>query len=73
MCPCCCEFSLGEIAAYEICEICGWEDDGQDGQHADEVWGGPNGDYSLTEARENFNKYKTMYRSTDRRFKNDQN
>ncbi|WP_438349263.1 hypothetical protein ACP8HI_00785 [Paenibacillus sp. FA6] len=41
------------------------EDDGQDDPHADKVWGGPNSDYSLTEARGNFKKHYIMYR--DRR------
>lgn len=48
-------------ANYEICELCNWEDDGQDDESADEVWGGPNSDYSLTEARTNFLKYRVMY------------
>ncbi|WP_261769601.1 CPCC family cysteine-rich protein [Paenibacillus polysaccharolyticus] len=42
---------------WEICCLCNWEDDGQDDPHADEVWGGPNQDYSLAEARENFKKH----------------
>jgi hypothetical protein len=29
---------------------------------SDEVWGGPNGDYSLTEARKNFKENLIMYR-----------
>jgi hypothetical protein len=41
--------------------LCNWEDDGQDDPHADEIWGGPNQDYSLTEARLNFEKYMVMY------------
>ena len=53
-CPCCGYATLSELAAYEICRVCRWEDDGQDGDHADEVWGGPNRLLSLTEARRNF-------------------
>ncbi|MDT9721940.1 CPCC family cysteine-rich protein [Paenibacillus sp. ClWae2A] len=53
--------TLEERQGWEICCLCNWEDD----QHADEVWGGPNQDYSLTEARENFKKHYIMYR--DRR------
>jgi len=26
-CPCCGNKTLSEIDAYEICDICGWEDD----------------------------------------------
>ena len=60
-CPCCRYPTLDERGGYEICELCGWEDDGQDDPHADEVWGGPNGLYSLSEARSNFKKYLTQY------------
>ena len=63
-CPCCGYDTLVERVGYEICYLCNWEDDGQDDPHADEVWGGPNGDYSLSEARENFQKYGIMYRPT---------
>jgi hypothetical protein len=47
--------------AYEICAICRWEDDGQDDARADEVWGGPNGEYSLSAARANFVSHGYMY------------
>lgn len=53
-CPCCRCFTLGEPAGYSICPVCFWEDDGQNDPYADEVWGGPNSDLSLTAARENF-------------------
>ncbi|MCY8937862.1 CPCC family cysteine-rich protein [Peribacillus frigoritolerans] len=61
-CPCCGFPTLDERGGYDICELCNWEDDGQDDLYADEVWGGPNGDYSLSEARRNFNKHLIMYR-----------
>ena len=60
-CPCCSYPTLGERGGYEICHLCNWEDDGQDDPYADEVWGGPNGAYSLTQARENFKRYGSMY------------
>jgi hypothetical protein len=60
-CPCCGYLTLNSRANYEICELCNWEDDGQDNENADEVWGGPNSDYSLAEARANFLKYRIMY------------
>ncbi|WP_375374016.1 CPCC family cysteine-rich protein [Hymenobacter sublimis] len=50
-CPACGYPTLGERNSWEICTICRWEDDGQDEEEADEVWGGPNGGYSLTEWR----------------------
>ena len=53
-CPCCGNLTLGARKEYEICPVCFWEDDGQDDESADEVWGGPNGALSLTEARRNY-------------------
>lgn len=75
-CPCCGYPTINGRGAYEICPLCGWEDDGQDdvertlpgSPRPDAVVGGPNHDYSLTEARENFATYVTMYRPTDRDF-----
>jgi hypothetical protein len=67
VCPCCGYPTLSERGNYDICELCNWEDDGQDDPHADEVWGGPNGDYSLSEARQNFQQNLIMY-SPDKPF-----
>jgi hypothetical protein len=53
-CPCCRRLTLEESAAYDICRICAWEDDGQTDDRADEIRGGPNGSYSLSEARRLF-------------------
>ncbi len=64
-CPCCGYPELAERGGYEICGLCFWEDDDQDDHDADEVLGGPNGDYSLTECRENFSKHLTGYRPSD--------
>lgn len=55
-CPCCGYLTLGERAAYDLCPVCFWEDDGQDDPHADEVRGGPNGHLSLAAARANFQR-----------------
>jgi hypothetical protein len=60
-CPCCGYPTLGERGGCEICELCWWEDDGQDDIDADKVRGGPNHHYSLTEARSNFEQYLVMY------------
>jgi hypothetical protein len=62
LCPCCNMPTIGEQAGFEICTICNWEDDGQDTDDADVVKGGPNGDYSLSEARTNFERHFTKYR-----------
>lgn len=60
-CPCCGYPTLDERGGYEICQICWWEDDGQDDSDADIVRGGPNHHYSLTDARKNFKEYLVMY------------
>jgi len=53
MCPCCGYATLDSVADFDICEICYWEDDGQNERELDKELGGPNG-VSLAEARENF-------------------
>ncbi|MBB6365897.1 hypothetical protein FHR56_001010 [Xanthomonas sacchari] len=55
--PCCGYKALSERAAFEICAVCFWEDDGQDDNDADEVLGGLNGNLSLTQARANYQKF----------------
>ncbi len=55
-CPCCGCKTLGERGVFEICEVCFWEDDGQDDRDADVVRGGPNGALSLTQARANYRR-----------------
>lgn len=52
-CPGCGYPTLTERGRYEICSVCNWEDDNQDDKEADEVWGGPNSELSLTENRLN--------------------
>ena len=66
VCPCCGYLTLTERGGYEICCLCNWEDDGQDDPRADEVWGGPNGAYSLARARHNFRQYLVMYDPSQR-------
>lgn len=50
-CPCCGHPTLTERGAYEICDECGWEDDGQDDHDSAVIRGGPNGLLSLDAAR----------------------
>jgi Cysteine-rich CPCC len=50
-CPCCRNFTLGEVGAYDICPVCFWEDDGTTGEHGFS----PNG-ISLEEGRANYLK-----------------
>ena len=64
-CPACGYPTIGERSRYDMCLLCKWEDDGQDDDSADEIWGGPNGDYSLTDARLNFSRFGSMYPPDD--------
>ncbi len=45
LCPCCFMPTLNARAAYDVCKICDWEDDGQDSDDADIIRGGPIGHY----------------------------
>jgi len=56
-CPCCGCKTLGERAVFEICEVCFWEDDGQDEYDATVVRGGPNGSLSLVQAQDNYRRF----------------
>lgn len=76
VCPCCGYPTLRERGSHRICQICRWQDDGQDDPDfaprpgyylADEIAGGPNASYSLTEARLNFKQFRQMYRPSDTR------
>ena len=68
LCPCCYMPTLTERRGDDICPICFWEDDGQDTDDEKIVRGGPNKDYSLREARDNFKKFMTMYRKEDTKY-----
>jgi hypothetical protein len=52
-------------AVHEVCDLCLWQDDGQDDLHADGIWGGPNGSLSLTEARDNFRDHFSKWDADD--------
>jgi hypothetical protein len=56
-CPCCGCRTLTERGGYDICQVCFWEDDGQDDHDADTVRGGPNYELSLTQARMNYREF----------------
>jgi hypothetical protein len=51
-CPCCQCFTLDEVARYDICPVCFWEDDGTDSDHGFS----PNG-VTLTQGRENYHHF----------------
>lgn len=63
-CPCCGYPTLGGRGSYQICELCWWEDDGQDDVDENVTRGGPNKDFSLAEARANFAAYLVKYPPT---------
>ncbi len=50
-CPGCGFPTLEARGTYAVCDVCNWEDDQQDDENADEIWGGPNHDLSLTQNR----------------------
>ncbi|MBR4718788.1 MAG: hydrolase [Lachnospiraceae bacterium] len=54
-CPCCGYYTLPNAGAYEICPVCFWEDDPVQEDDPD-LAGGAN-DLSLTECRNNFEKF----------------
>jgi hypothetical protein len=56
-CPCCRYPTLATRGSFDVCAVCFWEDDGQDNHDADRVRGGPNGNFSLTQAIANFEAY----------------
>ena len=60
-CPCCGYPTLLSRARYDICRLCDWEDDGQDDANSADFQCGPNGGYSLDQARVNFKSHLTMY------------
>ena len=53
-CPCCGYPTLRERGMDEICDLCRWEDDGQDDRDAEVVRHGPNRNWSLTAGRDHF-------------------
>jgi hypothetical protein len=48
-CPCCGKLTIAELGSYEICDICGWEDDPV--QTSDPEYRGGANRLSLNEAR----------------------
>jgi len=69
-CPSCGYPTLLERGGYEICSVCSWEDDNQDDQNANRIFGGPNGNLSLTENRINIGKILDEGKSTTFAFDN---
>lgn len=57
LCPCCGFRTKDAVGDFEICPVCFWQDDGQNEDSVDEVWGGPNKLLSLAQARLNFAQF----------------
>ncbi|WP_429003075.1 CPCC family cysteine-rich protein [Xanthomonas sacchari] len=53
---------FAERSAFEICAVCFWEEDDQNDYDADEVAGGPNDNFSLTQARANYQQFGALRR-----------
>ncbi|PNU20894.1 hypothetical protein C2E25_04700 [Geothermobacter hydrogeniphilus] len=64
-CPCCGYPTLEFRGAFDYCSICHWEDDGQDDPYADQDNGGPNGGWTLQQARRNFSVTLSMFAPND--------
>ena len=56
-CPVCGEYEFDEEDSYDICEVCGWEDDGFQERHPD-YEGGAN-HMSLNQAKEAYSEKKS--------------
>jgi hypothetical protein len=64
-CPCCHYPTLKMREGNSNCRLCWWTDHGQDERNADQMWVGANGRYSLTEARENWQRHLLFLRPED--------
>ncbi|NKJ48094.1 hypothetical protein CIC12_15365 [Burkholderia sp. SG-MS1] len=56
-CPCCKSLTIGVRDDYEICPVCGWEDDPV--QSSDPTFAGGANQNSLNEARKHWQTTKT--------------
>lgn len=60
-CPICGTLCLGEEeGSYDICPVCGWEEDGYQKRHPDEQ-GGPNKNWTLNAAKKAWEKGETIF------------
>ena len=57
-CPCCGEKTLTEQNAWEICDVCGWEDDPL--QHDEPDYDGGANSMSLNQAKEAYRQGKPI-------------
>ena len=57
-CACCLGYTLDKLGSYEICQVCGWEDD--DLQNEDIDYAGGANDMSIRQARAAFKAGKPV-------------
>jgi Cysteine-rich CPCC len=57
-CLCCGYRTLSVPEALELCQVCWWQDDGQDDRDADVVRRTVNGNLSLSQGRRNYKHYQ---------------
>ena len=57
-CLCCGYRTLAVPEALELCQVCWWQDDGQDDRDADVIRRTVNGNLSLSEGRRNYKHYQ---------------
>ena len=61
-CPVCGEMCMSEPSgSFDICPVCGWEEDGYQQRHPDET--GANGKWTLNKAKETWKRGKTLFES----------
>ena len=59
-CPICGEMTLSsEEYSFDICKVCGWQEDGLQQKHPDEL--GPNKQWTLNAAKDAWKNGKTLY------------
>jgi hypothetical protein len=69
-CPCCGYHTLPSEpqGTFDICPVCNWEEDCEGKSPWDmRSWGGANGGISIFSARQNFDRYGSMYDSKQSR------
>ena len=57
-CPCCGQLTIDDPGSWEICDVCGWEDDPLQGDDPD-YWGGANS-MSLNQAKDAYKQGKPI-------------
>ena len=59
LCPVCGKYEFEESLSFDICEVCGWEDDWIEGNDPDEESGANH--LSLNEAKEKWSRGEKLF------------